>query len=285
MKIPSRRSAWNWTLYALGAAMLLLAFESAPLPGWIIPSTNVPITQYLVPSGSSYFALNVTNLVTFPPQGAKNLSLYEGLPFSDCLHPPPKIKVECYYFTGFVELWGKGGLSVDNPINLNVTINVPPSFTSQVANISAITFIPEAVLNPSFSINSTFGIPQNVHIHLHKQSHSYVNGWTTWTGGSRVMYSLSGQFGGEFLTTVANSPYPPINGTVPAFIQVGSSDVTAQSYTGEITTSVAFIAVALTLFTLRSKGPETIVVPSPTSQSPPAAKPAVPNRQKFRHKT
>ncbi len=226
------------------------------------------------------FALNVTNLAAFPPAGAKNLSLYQNLPFSDCTKPPPEIEVKCYYFTGFVELSGKGGLSVDNPINLKVAINIPLTFT-KVANVTAITFIPQAVLNPSFTINSTFGIPQDVHIHLHKQSQSLVNGWTTWSGDSPAVYSLSGQFGGEVLTTLQNSPYPPISGTIPPDIQAGSSEVTAQSYTGEVTTSVAFIAVALTLFTLRSKPPETITVPIPTPPPPPA-KSSVPNRQRFR---
>ncbi len=276
----TRRHVRNRSLLAIGVILLICAIESAPLPNWNVPYTQFPLTKALVPQSTSLFSINVTNLVTFPPTGAKNLSSYEDLPFSDCSNPPPEIAVKCYYFTGFVELYGKGGLSVDNPINLNVTINVPPNFTS-IAEISAITFIPTAVLSPNFSINSTYGIPQNVHIHLHEKKQSFIPGWTTWTGTSRVVYSLSGTFGGKMLTSVRGSPYPPINGNVTGDIQVGSSSVTAQSFTGEATISLAFIAAALALFTLRSRPPETIAQSSQLPSSP-ASRPTVPNRQKFR---
>jgi hypothetical protein len=165
--------------------------------------------------------------------------------------------VKCYYSYGFIELSGKSGFSVGSDDELSITISIPNSL-DKVDNFTKIEFIPEAALDPSLTINNTYGIPKGVHIFLQQSKNSLVSGYTTWTGQHEVVYSSSGNWGGEMksyvnTSQISNPIQSVVIGELPQVVQVGSADVTQQIFSNTLTISLTFVVIALTFFTLRSK--------------------------------
>jgi len=203
------------------------------------------------------FDLNVSTLATFP-KNASNEAPYKLANGTTCATAPKNITVDCFSFWGFEKLTSKGGFSVGNIITLNFTITVPCNFSSDLGELYAISIQPYGAMQTPLTLNRTLGIYNFVHIVLNKSKTQVISWGTTWTGSVQTVYSSSGTFGGIMKQWIdLNSSYrvhtERLNCTIPQITIISGPNVSAQSLTNSLATSLTLAILALTIFSLRSE--------------------------------
>jgi hypothetical protein len=214
----NRKRWWNGAMYVGFALCILLAIIS-------LPSSSIPYSEHFVPQTKATFSFIATDPYF------KNATILEGV----------------------LTLTGIGGLSVDNPLTLSVTVDIVPN-ASKIVDPLQMGFLPELAYNcpsgTSCPEDGPDGFPLLSVIPLTNQSLS-------WSGSQRIEYFNSGTFYAQirafndsYPNGKNNTPLELVFGTAP-IIEISPEDVTVSAINDAYTTALTFTVVALAILALR----------------------------------
>lgn len=190
-----------------------------------LPLASVPYSEHFIPQTKATFTFFATD------PSLKNATLLEGV----------------------LTLTGAGGLSVDNPLILSVTVDIFPN-SSKIVDPLQMAFLPESAYNcplgKSCPLNGTDGFPLLSVIPLTNKS-------LTWSGQQRVEYFTSGTFFAQI--RAFNDSYPNGKNSTPLeiimgagpIIEISPEDVTVSAINDAYTTALTFTVIALAILALR----------------------------------
>jgi len=216
---------WNLGCDGLGALMIVLFVLSLPSSSMWVPlvgTVTVPL-DWFTPSTTLVFPFNGT-LVHHHADGSPDTT---------------------YTVYSFITLSGKGGISVGTPVTINVTLGIP----KQLVGLTGTEIKPLNGLRYPLAYNNTVLKPLFGGFNLTKSG-----AWgdtVRWAGSNKVWYSEAGTWGVN-MTYFTQFGKVGASGT-PATVQIGSADITPQSFANTLTVSLTFVVLSLSAFSLRSK--------------------------------
>lgn len=147
--------------------------------------------------------------------------------------------------TGYAVLSGKGGLSVDNPdlvVGMLITI---PNDLSSIMQFSSIVLKPDFAYPPNFPQTNNRSVYETASLILGEHSVAVSNGHV-WGTAHKTLITVSGNISGTlyFLDSTGKSIGEV---RIPNMMYVAPIDVTTQSFTNTLTTSISFLIASLSL--------------------------------------
>lgn len=163
-----------------------------------------------------------------------------------------KFNGNAYNLTGYVEIWGKGGLSAGNPqMQMDMDVYIPQALI-QSSNLTHGYFVPEGGYTPPIKSSNpeshAFLDPAN--IQLSNQTGVNAKLKNDLAGSAYVEYSASGNFSG--ILSLYNSTSEITQVSIPPIIQVAGIEETTSTYTNSVVISLTFVIAAFSILLLRS---------------------------------